>query len=652
MSVQKEIDIIMDYGDPAVTGGVSVFDKAFDDKFYYSGDDLGAVYAPDKTVFRLWAPTASEAKVVFYASWNSQPLEERTMVRAAHGTWLLEAPGDYHGIYYTYKVKVGADWNEAADPYAKAVGVNGDRAVVLDLGRTDPERWTGEKPPLASPVDAVIYELHIRDLSIHPDSGVIHQGKFLGLAESGTRGPGGIPTGLDYIAGLGVTHVQLLPIYDYSTQSVDETKLDRPHYNWGYDPKNYNVPEGSYATDPYNPVSRITELKRCIQALHDRGMRVIMDVVYNHVYDGYLVNFTKLVPGYYLRYNPDGTFSNGSFCGNECASERPMMSKFIVDSVLHWVREYHIDGFRFDLMGLLDVDTMKEIRRRLDDIDPSILMIGEGWNMDTVLPNERRAHQGNARQMPGIAHFNDGIRDAVKGDTFIFGSKGFVSRGSGLEDGVKRGVVGGIRYGGTIEQFAEEPTQNVNYVECHDNHTLWDKLALSSGGETEEERRRMHRLGSAIVLTGQGIAFIHAGQEFMRTKNGVENSYKSSVEINRLDWERCAARQNDVLYMASLIKLRKSHPAFRLRTAQEIREHLYFESAPDHAIAYTLRNHAGGDPDLHLYVLYNANPEPVTLNLPDLGAWEVHYGSEFVRKLNGTSLEVHGLGMVVLNITE
>lgn len=651
MAVQKEIDVKIDYGDPAVTGGVSVFDKAFDEQFYYDGDDLGVTYTPEKTKFRLWAPTASEAKVVFYSSWDSLPVKERAMTRDSRGTWLLEAAGDYDGVYYTYKVKVGTQWNEAADPYAKAVGVNGDRAVVLDMQKTNPKGWDSPKalPPLDASLDAVIYELHVRDLSIHPDSGIQHKGKFLGLAEEGTKGPKGIPTGLDHIAGLGVTHVQLLPFYDYSTESVDETKLDEPHFNWGYDPKNYNVPEGSYATDPYAPASRITELKQCVQKLHDRGLRVVMDVVYNHVYDGYLVNFTKLVPGYYLRYKEDGTFSNGSFCGNECASERAMMRKFIVESVLHWVREYQIDGFRFDLMGLLDVDTMNEIRLRLDEIDPSIITIGEGWKMDTVLPEGQRAHQGNAGKMPGIAHFNDGTRDAVKGDTFIHESKGFVSRGDGLEDGVKRGVVGGIRFGGPIGQFADEPVQNVNYVECHDNHTLWDKLTLSAGREPKEQRRRMHRLASAIVLTSQGIPFIHAGQEFMRSKGGVENSYKSPIEVNWLDWNRCADHQNDVLYVASLIKLRKSHPAFRLRTAREIREHLYFEQAPAHTVAYTLRNHAGGDPDRHLYVLYNANTNPVALDLPDLGAaWEVHYGGEFVQKLAGRKLEVHGIGMVVL----
>lgn len=650
MSVQKEMDIVTDYGDLAVTDGISVFDPKFDEVFYYDGDDLGVTYTPEQTTFRLWAPTASEASVMIYDSSDGALVERKPMVRDVRGTWVLTVNGDCNHWYYTYGVQVGSQWNEAVDPYAKAVGVNGDRGVVLDLSSTRPQRWTEDRPLLAAPVDAVIYELHVKDLSIHPQSGSSYPGKFLGLAESGTTGPDGIPTGLDYISGLGVTHVQLLPVYDYATESVDETKPELPQYNWGYDPKNYNVPEGSYATDPYSPDFRIRELKQTIQALHDRGIRVIMDVVYNHVYDGYLVNFTKLVPGYYLRYKEDGTFSNGSFCGNECASERAMMSKFIVDSVVYWAQEYHMDGFRFDLMGLMDIATMNEIRRRLDKIDPSIMMIGEGWVMDTVLPEAQRANQSNAALLPRIGQFNDDFRDAVKGDIFVYGLEGFVSLGRGFEEKVKRGIVGGIKYEGAIAQYATEPDQTVNYVECHDNHTLWDKLMLSTDGHTDEERRSMHRLASAMVLTSQGIPFIHAGQEFMRTKQGVENSYKSSIEINQMDWQRCAEHQSDVLYMCSLIRLRQSHPAFRLRTAREIRRHLHFEQAPDHAIAYTLRNHAGGDRNRHLYVLYNANPEPTTLQLPELGDWEVHFGKEHVTSLKQQQIQVNGVGMVVLAV--
>lgn len=650
MSVQKEMEEPIYYGDPAATNGVSVFEQEFDELFSYDGGDLGIIYTPASSAFCLWAPTALEAQVVLYDSWQQTEGRSLPMVRGIRGTWRLTVPGDLEGKLYTYRVRIEEQWNEAADPYARAVGVNGDRAAIIDLRKTDPKRWTGDKPPFGNPVDAVIYELHLRDLSMHPASGIAHKGQFLGLAEEGTRGPGGILTGLDHIADLGVTHVQLLPIYDYSTESVDETRLDQPQYNWGYDPKNYNAPEGSYATDPFVPGVRITELKTMIQALHDRGLRVIMDVVYNHVYDGYRVNFTKLVPGYYLRYKRDGSLSNGSGCGNDVATERPMMSRFIVDSVLYWAKEYHIDGFRFDLMGLMDIDTMAEVRRRLDELDPSIVTIGEGWIMETELESHRLANQSNADVLPGIGQFNDGFRDAVKGNIFRYEEPGFVGGKSGLEPWVKTGITGGVVYGQTSGQFADEPQQCVNYMECHDNHTLWDKIVLSSPGQSDNQRRAMHRLASAMVLTSQGIPFLHAGQEFMRTKNGVENSYKSKIEINWLDWGRCAEYADDVAYMKRLIALRRAHPAFRMHSADEIRTKLIFEKAPAGAVAYTLRGHAGGDSAEHLYVVYNSNPAGSTLMLPPLGAWEPLLGEELVVMEADGRLTVQGIGMVVLAI--
>ncbi|MDF9840875.1 MULTISPECIES: type I pullulanase [unclassified Paenibacillus] len=652
MSVQKEMKEPIHYGDPAATGGISVFDQEFDNLFSYDGNDLGLIYTPHHSSFCLWAPTAFEAEVVLYPAWQDAEGEHLPMTREVRGTWRLNVPGDLEGKFYTYRVRVGEQWNEAADPYARAVGVNGDRSAILDMSKTNPARWTEDKPPLADPVDAIIYELHLRDLSVHPASGIAHKSQYLGLAEEGTRGPGGIATGLDHIAGLGVTHVQLLPIYDYATESVDETKLDQPHYNWGYDPKNYNAPEGSYATNPYAPAVRIRELKTMIQALHDRGLRVIMDVVYNHVYDGFRVNFTKLVPGYYLRYKPDGSLSDGSGCGNDVATERLMVSRFIVESVLYWAKEYHIDGFRFDLMGLMDVGTMQEIRRRLDDMDPSIMTIGEGWIMDTELAPEKLASQSNADLLPGIGHFNDGFRDAVKGNIFRYEERGFVSGKSGLEQAVKTGITGGVVHGQEAGQFADEPQQCVNFVECHDNHTLWDKIVLSTKGESDSDRAAMHRLASAMVLTSQGIPFLHAGQEFMRTKGGVENSYKSPVEVNWMDWERCAAHAADVAYMRRLIALRKAHPAFRLRTAEEIRASLMFEQAPAGAVAYTLRGHAGGDAAEHLYVLYNANPDGASLKLPALGEWSILFGEELAPRLAGGKLTVGGTGMVVLAVQQ
>ncbi|WHY19768.1 type I pullulanase [Paenibacillus sp. G2S3] len=648
MSVQKEMKEPIYYGDPATTRGISVFAREFDQLFSYDGDDLGLTYSSACSSFCLWAPTAQEAELVIYDSWQGAAECKYAMIRDIRGTWRATVDGDLDGKFYTYRVRLGEQWNEAADPYARAVGVNGDRGAILDLRKTDPERWTEDKPSFEDPVDAIIYELHLRDLSIHPASGMAHKGQYLALAEEGTRGPNGILTGLDHIANLGVTHVQLLPIYDYSTESVDETKLDEPHFNWGYDPKNYNAPEGSYATDPYVPGLRIQELKTMIQALHDRGLRVIMDVVYNHVYDGYRVNFTKLVPGYYLRYKQDGSLSNGSGCGNDVATERLMMSRFIVESVVYWAKEYHIDGFRFDLMGLMDVDTMRETRRRLDGIDPSIMTIGEGWMMGTELPMERLAHQKNASLMPGIGHFNDDFRDAIKGNIFLYDQPGFISGMMGLEPAIKAGIAGGIDFSPGIKQFAVEPQQNVNYVECHDNHTLWDKIVLSTEGETVTQRRSMHRLASAIVFMSQGIPFIHAGQEFMRTKDGVENSYKSSVEINRMDWELCAAHQEDVAYMEQLIALRKAHPAFRMRTADDIRNHLVFEKAPASAVAYTLRGHAGGDAAKHIYVLFNANAEQTTVALPQLGAWKTIFGADLIQDLTGNKLTVNGIGAVVL----
>lgn len=651
MAVQREREEPIDYGDPAVTGGISVFDREFDDHFSYDGDDLGLTYRPDSSAFRLWAPTAQEASVVLYSSWDGPADEVLPMERDVRGTWTLTVPGDLQGRFYTYRVKVGECIGEAADPYARAVGVNGDRGAIIDLRATDPERWTDDRPPLEDAHDAIIYELHLRDLSIHPESGIHYKSKYLGLTEEGTRGPGGIPTGLDHIAGLGVTHVQLLPVYDYSTESVDETQLDKPHYNWGYDPKNYNVPEGSYATDPYVPGLRITELKKLIQKLHDTGLRVVMDVVYNHVYDAFRVNFTKLVPGYYLRHTPDGELSNGSGCGNDCATERKMMTRFIVDSVLYWAREYHFDGFRFDLMGLIDIETMNEVRRRLDEIDPTLLLIGEGWIMETALPEERLAHQKNARRMPRIAHFNDAFRDAVKGDVFVFDKPGFVGGGRKLDTQAKGGIAGGIHYGGGIGHYADEPRQVVNFVECHDNHTLWDKLVLSCPDADEAELTARHRLASSVVLTSQGIAFLHAGQEFMRTKQGVENSFKSPVEINWLDWERCAQRADDVTFMKELIALRKAHPAFRLRSADEIRRHLVFELVPSGSIAFTLRDHAGGDPARHLYVLYNSGEE-TEVRLPEIGEWRIRFGADHVRSLSGCRLTAGGPGMIVLIVED
>lgn len=372
--------------------GKVIRSEEFDNLFYYSGNDLGNTYTPQHTKFRVWAPTASEAKLVTYKKWNDKIGTEINMQQGEKGTWTAELKGNQKGLFYTYKVKIGDKWTEAVDPYARAASVNGDKGAVVDLEETNPKKWkANKKPKFKNPEDAIIYELHVRDLSIQPESGIKQKGKYLGVTEKGTKGPGGVKTGLDHIKDLGVTHVQFLPIFDYA--SVNEETLNEPQYNWGYDPKNFNVPEGSYSTNPYEPTVRITELKQMVQTLHDNNLRVVMDVVYNHMYNAAESNFHKLVPGYYYRYNEDGTFANGTGVGNDTASERKMMRKFMIDSVTYWAKEYNLDGFRFDLMGIHDYETMNEIRKAVNQIDPSIILHGEGWDLNTPLAAELKANQ-------------------------------------------------------------------------------------------------------------------------------------------------------------------------------------------------------------------------------------------------------------------
>lgn len=645
------------YGEATVTMGKVIGSDSFEEKFYYDGNDLGNTYSKESTKFRLWAPTASEAKLVTYEKWNSTSGTEHSMARAENGTWTAELEGNQNGTLYTYKVKIGDSWNEAVDPYVRAVAVNGDKGAVMDLNKTNPKNWSTKKPKFGNPEDAIIYEAHVRDLTIHPESGVPDhlKGKFLGVAKAGTTGPDGVKTGLDHIKDLGITHLQFIPMYDYNTASVDETKLDTPQYNWGYDPKNYNAPEGSYSTDPYKPAVRINEMKQMIQTLHDHDIRIVMDVVYNHMFSAFESNLHQLVPGYYYRYNEDGTLSNGTGVGNDTASEHKMMRKFIVDSVVYWAKEYNIDGFRFDLMGIHDVETMNEVRKALDEIDPSIIIIGEGWDLATNLDPEQKANQKNAYKMPGIAHFNDDIRDGLKGSVFDDNDNGFVNGKANMELRIKKGVVGGIPYNDDIKTFSVDPEQTVTYVEAHDNHTLWDKLELTNPQDSEEDRKKMHKLASTIILTSQGISFIHAGQEFMRTKDGDHNSYKSPDSVNQMDWERRSEFDAEVEYMKGLIELRKAYPAFRMTTAEEIQNNLTFLDAPANAVAFWLNASANGGKEGKLAVAYNANKTPVEIKLPEDGKWKVlvngiEAGTEGLETIKGDTVTIPPLSAYVLTL--
>lgn len=631
--------------------GKVIRSEEFDHSFYYGGNDLGNIYTPQHTKFRLWAPTASEAKLVTYKKWNDKIGTEINMQQGEKGTWKAELRGNQKGLLYTYKVKIGDKWTEAVDPYARAASVNGDKGAVVDLEETNPKKWkANKKPKFKNPEDAIIYELHVRDLSIQPESGIKQKGKYLGVTETGTRGPEGVKTGLDHMKDLGITHVQLLPIFDYA--SVNEENLNEPQYNWGYDPKNFNVPEGSYSTNPYEPSVRITELKQMIQTLHDNNLRVVMDVVYNHMYNAAESNFHKLVPGYYYRYNEDGTFANGTGVGNDTASERKMMRKFMVDSVTYWAKEYNLDGFRFDLMGIHDYETMNEIRKAVNQIDPSIILHGEGWDLNTPLAAELKANQKNAEKMKGIAHFNDNIRDGLKGSVFEEKENGFVNGKENMEDRIKKGITAGINYD-TNSSTYKDPEQVLTYVEAHDNHTLWDKLELTNPDDSEEVRKQMHKLSSSILLTSQGIPFLHAGQEFMRTKYGDHNSYKSPDSINQMDWLRRAAFNNEVEYMKGLIELRKKYSAFRMTSAEQINKQVSFIDVPKNVVAYSIDGKGNGNKNEYFMVTHNANRESVDITLPSKGPWKVlvdgkQAGSKTLYVVHDNKIKVPALSSLVL----
>jgi len=616
----------------------------------YSGDDLEVSYSPEKTGFRIWAPTADVAKVLIYSEGiGGSPLAEKKMTKNIDGTWTVAFDKDLKGRFYTFRIKFEGDWlNETPGIYASAVGVNGKRGAIVDMEETDPTGWENDKkPPLRNFNDIIIYELQVRDLTIHPNSGIKNKGKFLGLAEEGTRSPEGEKTGIDHIEEVGVTHVHLLPSFDF--RSIDETRLDENQYNWGYDPENYNVPEGSFSTDPYDPEARIREFKEMVLAFHKKGIRVVLDVVYNHTGKTDDSNFNLLVPGYYYRHNDDGTFSNASACGNETASERPMMRKYMIESLKHWMEEYHLDGFRFDLMGIHDIETMNEISREIHRIDPTIFIYGEGWTAgDSPLPTEQQALKKFTYQLNSIAAFSDDIRDGIKGSWNNHESKGFVSGAPDLEESVKFGVVASTKHlqldyskvNYSPAPWAAEPFQTINYVSCHDNHTLWDKLVISNHGASANELTKMHKLANTIVMTSQGVPFLNAGVDFLRTKQGVENSYNSPDSINQIDWSMKHKNREVFDYYRGLIKLRKDHPAFRMTSTEDIRKNLEFINAESpNVVAFKLKNHANGDAWKNIVVIYNASKQNQIVDIP-FGKWTIVLNKKGFKK-NGYRILKH-----------
>ena len=600
--------------------------EEFERKYTYAGSDLGARWSKEKTSFRLWAPTAKSVKVNLYRSGNpgvEDRIDQIEMKSAVAGTWTAEVPGDLHGVYYTFTVELEEGVREACDPYARTTGVNGQRAMVIDLRSTDPEGWKEDRDPNAGKriTDAIIYELHVRDLSVDENSGVTNKGKFLGLIEEGTHTPEGIPTGLDHIKSMGITHLHLLPSYDYG--SVDEAHLEQPQFNWGYDPVNYNVPEGSYSTDPFHGEVRVKEMKQMVKGLHKAGISVVLDVVYNHVYDGETFCFNRIVPEYFSRTH-GGHYSNGSGCGNDTASERSMVRKYIVDSVKYWADEYHIDGFRFDLVGLLDIETINELVSTVQAKHPGVIFYGEGWSMATELTKAdvTMATQYNACRTPNFAYFSDTLRDVLRGYVFDDHAYGYIAGAQGQEELVKQCFMG-------HPDWCPSPTQTINYASCHDNMALFDRLTMSRGEDSFADRVRMNNLAAAVYMLSQGVPFLQAGEEMLRSKplpeGGFEhNSYCSPDSINSIKWADLHKPEYaaNVDYYRGLIAFRKAHPTLRLTTDDAVREQIHaLEGLEPNVVGFHLRGSAD-DPAAAIIVLYNPNRTPTTVALPK-GRWNV-----------------------------
>lgn len=627
--------------------------EKFIEEYTYTGEDLGAVWSPDSTTFKVWAPTAEQVQLALYKSGTAGTddlMNKIHMTKIEKGVWSITVDGNLNGTYYTYFVTNDGKETEACDPYARTTGVNGNRAMVIDLTAANPEGWSMDASPnkIKNYTDAVLYELHVRDFSIDESSGVsaAHRGKFLAFTEKGTKTAGGAATGVDYLKELGVTHVHLLPSYDYG--SVDESRLDEPQFNWGYDPVNYNVPEGSYSTDPFHGEVRVKEMKQMVKALHDNGINVVMDVVYNHVYDADTFCFNKIVPGYFSRQNADGTYSNGSYCGNDTASERIMVQKYIVDSIFYWADEYHIDGFRFDLVGLLDTETINKLVEKVHAKYPNVIFYGEGWDLPTAVEEGHLlAIQKNADKTPDFAYFSDNIRDLIAGRNGE--ETGFVSGAAGCEEEIGECFM-------AQTPWCPKPTQTVNYVSCHDNYTLMDKLRITKPDASREELIRMNKLSAAVYMLSQGIPFIHAGEEFLRIKedeNGkiVENSFDSSDFVNRLRWYQLEDPvYRDVLeYYKGLIQFRKNHAALRLIAAEEVKENVRYQKMADDVVLFEINGKVNGEEAQGIVVIFNASVKEQQISLDDAGAaageWKIcidnqHAGTEILESAAGRTVRV------------
>lgn len=576
------------------------------------------VYSPKSTTFSLTtSPDVKKVDVVISDN-DSDTAQQlvKSMKRVGAGKWKLTVKNDLKGKYYVFSVYNQAQPDHTPGVFAKAVGVNGKRGAIVDLKDTDPDGWADDvRPELKNPCDLIIYEMHHRDFSMDMSSGIKNKGKFLALTE---------PAAISHLRRLGVNAVHILPSFDFA--SIDESKPDVAQYNWGYDPLNYNVPEGSYSTNAADPKTRIREFKQMVQALHKAGIRVILDVVYNHTFDINGSNFQKTYPDYFFRKNAEGKYSDGSGCGNETASDKELMREFMKESVAYWVNEYHIDGFRFDLMGVHDIETMNEIHDVVAQIDPTIYIYGEGWSAGScAYPQDKLATKANTCELNGIGAFGDDMRDALRGPFSDDTKGGFLAGVPGQEESIKFGIAGAISHpqidmtkvNYSKVPWTNEPSQMVAYVSCHDDMCLTDRLRSSIPYIGDDELIRLDLLAQTAVLTSQGVPFILSGEEMLRDKKGVHNSYRSPDSINRLDWNNLKRYPQVFDYYAGLISLRKQHPAFRMGSADEVRKNLCFLEAPEGVVAYQLKNNAGGDSWKNIIVVLNSQKTPQTVDVPE-----------------------------------
>lgn len=581
------------------------------------------LYTPSKTQFTFWSNAAEQMEVRIYVqSDDVQSTKVVPLTKSEGDFWTATVKGDLAGQFYTVRSFQNGEWGlESPGIFAKAVSVNGQKAAIIDFAKTDPEGWKEDvRPAMPDMTDIVVYETHLRDYTMSPNSGVEHKGKFIGMTEE---------PAIKHLQELGITHLQILPFFDYG--SIDETALDQNKYNWGYDPVNYNAPDGGYSTNPYDPACRIRETKQMIQALHKAGIRVIMDVVYNHTYDVMGCALGRVVPKYFYRLNADGTYANGSGCGNETASDHEMYRRFMVESVCYWAREYHIDGFRFDLMGIHDQETMRQIRAALDKIDPTILTYGEGWAaMSPAYPYDSLAMKQWTYKMPRVGAFSDDIRNALIGSPFDH-ERGFASGNPSSAKDVMRGLI-------ACPEWSGEPMQHVSYITCHDNYCLRDRIDVSAIGETEETKIRMNKLAQTAVLVSQGMTFLYGGEELYRTKKGIDNSYQSPDSINTIPWENKEKYADLVEYYRQMIAIRRAHKGFRLGTAELVKEHVEFlDTENESLIIYRVKDLEGIDTAKSLTVLLNGSAKQAKAEVPE-GTYTV--------LVHDAQVDISGLGQI------